>query len=269
MPRTMNDPHVNALVFRIEHGPAVSYSDDAPAIDHDEPGFRVTLKDQTVRFELKEHYATKEEALERVRPYVRSWEMDACLRGRPGDFHLEYQQAEVIDRDPPPPTPGPVNLAFTATAGAPTVRMSLSVVHPAYPPPPAGVTLKADDPDVATMYDRLSGYYEKREPLPGMASFCLTVLELEWRFTKKRRRNVAKVFHIEKAVLDKIGELTATKGGAASARKAEGVGTDLSPKETRFLEEAVKTLIRRAAEVTQNPGGTFATITLGDLPDRP
>ena len=147
--------------------------------------------------------------------------------------------------------------------------MSLSAVHPAYPPPPAGVTLKADDPDVATMYDRLSGYYEKREPLPGMASFCLTVLELEWRFTKKRRRNVAKVFHIEKAVLDKIGELTATKGGAASARKAEGVGTDLSPKETRFLEEAVKTLIRRAAEVTQNPGGTFATITLGDLPDRP
>ena len=38
MPRTMNDPHVNALVFRIKHGPAVSYSDDAPAIDHDEPG---------------------------------------------------------------------------------------------------------------------------------------------------------------------------------------------------------------------------------------
>ena len=49
MPRTMNDPHVNALVFRIEHGPAVSYSDDAPAIDHDEPGFRVTLKDPDCR----------------------------------------------------------------------------------------------------------------------------------------------------------------------------------------------------------------------------
>ena len=128
------------------------------------------------------------------------------------------------------------------------------------------MTLKADDPDVLTMYARLSGYYEGREGLPGMANFCLTVLE--WRFTRNRRRNVAKVFHIEKAVLDKIGELTATSGGAASARKAEGVGTDLSPQESRFLEEAVKTLIRRAAEVAQNPGGAFATITLGDLPDR-
>ena len=59
MPRTMNDPHVDALVFRIEHGPALAYSDDAPPIDREEPGFRVTLKDGTVRFELKEHYATK------------------------------------------------------------------------------------------------------------------------------------------------------------------------------------------------------------------
>ncbi len=267
MPRTMNDPHVDALLFRIEHGPGVRYSDDAPPIKHEEPAFRVTLKDRTVRFELKEHYATKGEALEKVGPYVRNWEMDAGLNGRPGNFRLEFQEAEVIDRSPPPPTPGTFNFAATFTSPTPTLRASLSVVSPSYPPPPSGPTLDADDPDVATMYARLSGYYEGRELLPGMASFCLTVLE--WRFTKNRRRNVAKVFRIEKAVLDKIGELTATKGGAASARKAAGVGTELSSQESRFLEEAVKTLIRRAAEVAQDPSAALPTITLCDLPDLP
>ena len=120
MPRTMNDPHVNALVFGIEHGPALSYSDDAQAIDHDEPGFHVTLKDRTVRFELNEHYATPKKARERVRPYVRNWEMDAGLDGRPGDFRLEFQQAEVIDRSPPLPTPGGTSISATFTAPTPT-----------------------------------------------------------------------------------------------------------------------------------------------------
>ena len=56
--------------------------------------------------------------------------------------------------------------------------------------------------------------------------------------------------------------------GGGSARKAGGVGTDLSHKESRFLEETVKQMIRRAAELVQDPGGVFPPITLADLPDR-
>ena len=184
MPGAMNDPHVDALVFRIEHGPALAYSDDAPPIDREESGFRVTLKDGTVRFELKEHYATKEEALERVRPYVRSWEMDAGLDRRPGDFRLEFQEAVVIDRRPPAPTPGTISVSASPirwhfTTGVPEVTLT----RPAYPSPPAGVTLKADDRDVETMYRRLSDYYSDRKYLPSMAYFCLTVLE--GKFTRR------------------------------------------------------------------------------------
>ena len=40
------------------------------------------------------------------------------------------------------------------------------------------------------------------------------------------------------------------------------------PQAPRFLEAAVKTIIRRAAEVAEDPGGTFPTITLADLPGR-
>ena len=42
----------------------------------------------------------------------------------------------------------------------------------------------------------------------------------------------------------------------------------LSRKEERFLEAAVKAIIRRAAEVAQNPGAALPPITLADLPDR-
>ena len=269
MPRTMNDPHVDALVFRIEHGPAVSYSDDAPPIEREEPGFRVTLKDRTVRFELKEHYATKEEARERVGPYVRNWEMDAGLNGRPGDFRLEFQEAAVIDRSPPPPTPGTFNLAATLTAPTPTVRASLSVVSPSYPPPPSGPTLDADDPDVATMYHRLSGYYSNREPLPSMAYFCLTVFLSPFSGSRNVRRTAASAhYHIDKQVLDDIGDLSSEKGGPDSARKVEAMGSALSRKEERFLEAAVTAIIRRAAEVAQSPGAALPPITLADLPDR-
>ena len=269
MPRTMNNPHVNALVFGIEHGPALSYSDDAQAIDHDEPGFRVILKDRTVRFELNEHYATTGKARERVRPYVRNWEMDAGLDGRPGDFRLEFQQAEVIDRSPPLPTPGGTSISATFTAPTPTLRASLSVVSPSYPPPPSGLTLKADDPDVKTMYDRLSGYYSNREPLPSMAYFCLTMLEYRRPGRgSQQRRNAAAHYHISKKVLKEIANLSSNKGGDGSARKASAVSTELSREEERFLEAAVKTMIRRAAEVAQNPDGSFQTITLDDFRDR-
>ncbi len=271
MPRTMNDPHVDALVFRIEHRPALAYSDDAPSIDREEPGFRVTLKDGTVRFELKEHFSTKEEARERVGPYVRNWEMDAGLNGRPGDFRLEFQEAEVIDRSPPRPTPGTVRvpasgIAFHFTIGSPEVTLT----RPAYPSPPAGVTLKANDPDVATMYGRLSGYYEGREPLPGVAYFCFTMLKyLSSKHGRGGQRARAAAYHyISDAALKEIEKLSSTKGGAGSARKADGVGTDLSRKEALFLEAAVKMIIRRAAEVAQDPGAALPLITLADLPDR-
>ena len=265
MPRTMNDPHVVALTFRIEHDSSVAYRADAPPIQHQEEAFRVTLEDGTVRFELEEHHATEEGALEPVLPYVRSWELDACLRGRPGDFRLQFQQAEIIDRNPPPPEPGFVDISASGIAAVGTLgSVSLTVVKPSYPSPPSGQTLNADDPDVATLYDRLSGYYAKREPLPSMAYFCLTMLERRG----SGRAATASQYRIARAVLKEVSKLSSSKGGAGAARKAGGTGTELSRQESRFLEAAVKAIIRRVAEVAQDPGGTFPTITLEDLLDR-
>ena len=266
MPRRVNDPHVDEVVFSIENRPTLAYSDDAPPIDHEELGFRVTVKNQTVRFQLKEHFATKDEALKAIHPYVRNWEMDACLRGRPGDFRLRFEDARIIDRNPPPPTPETVDISVQITAGAPTATVSAQVEKLIYPAPPSGLTLKADNPDVATMYHRLTGYYEGREPLPSMAYFCLSVIER--RFRRRKRKMAAMSYHIEEAVLNEVGRLSSTKGGAASARKAPATGTELSATESRFLEIAVKKIIHRAAEVAQDPGASLSTVTLADLSDR-
>ena len=50
----MNDPHVVALIYRVEHGNSVDYREAEP-LTREEPAFRVDVKDNQARFELKAH----------------------------------------------------------------------------------------------------------------------------------------------------------------------------------------------------------------------
>ena len=59
----MNDPHVEVLLYRVIHGKSHDYS-KAERLSMDEPGFQVTVEDEEVRFEFKDHYATEKEAAE-------------------------------------------------------------------------------------------------------------------------------------------------------------------------------------------------------------
>ena len=96
----MNDPHVIALNYRIDHSDAIDYGAAKP-IERDEPGFRLTVEDDKVRFELKQHYATEDHAREALSDYIRLWEFDTTLRfSNPDAFRLEFEKAEIIDRNP-------------------------------------------------------------------------------------------------------------------------------------------------------------------------
>ena len=59
--------------------------------------------------------------------------------------------------------------------------------------------------DLLTMYKRFNGYLLKSEPLPGLASFLLTMLEGE--FVKNRRKKVAQKYGIEFMVLTHISHI--------------------------------------------------------------
>ena len=264
--RKMNDPHVVALIYRIEHDDSVDYS-EAPPLEHEEVSFHVSLENKTVCFRFKDHHATEREARTPIEVYIRSWEFEAALSGRPGQFRLRFERAQIVDRNPPPPTPGVVNLSFSARAGLPTVRVSATATAPKpYPPPPSGVTLDPYDPNVLTMYWRFKNHVEGKEPLAGMAYFCLTMLE---KLLSKNRIEAARKYGISHQVLKKIGDLVTNKGGPEAARKASGVGNKLTSEESRFLEEAVKTIILRVAKVAHNPCQQLRKITVSDLPQLP
>ena len=252
-------PRVKALHFVVEHNRSIDYSRAEP-LTRQEPTFHVSVEDEKVRFTMRDHHASEEEALDAVSEYIAAWEFEAGLKHGPDRFRLRFDYADIEDRDP---STGKVSLRprpirFHISVGD-DVQVTLGKVR--YPSPPTTALMLT--PDVRSMHERYLGYRERREPLASMAYFCLTVLELPWG--RRRRKRAASHYGIDETVLGKLGELTSTKGGVG-ARKAQGVPSEYTSEETRFLDEAVKAIIRRAAEVAHDPNAHRPFITMSDLP---
>jgi hypothetical protein len=122
---------------------------------------------------------------------------------------------------------------------------------------------------------------EGRTTLNDGGYFCLTVLEAAAEMGRSApktrtsgpnslRAKAAEHFQIDLTVLDKIGNLTGNRGGRSGSRKRQGADKPLTPAESEWLEQALKLLIRRAAEVAHDPTpGSHEKITMGDLPKIP
>ncbi len=254
----MNNPRVVALHYDIEHESSVDYSRAEP-VDHEEEGFRIRIEEGRACFVLKDDYPTVDSALEVVNSYICNWELDAALTSKPNKFKLKFAWPEIVDRNPTPGehrvSAGPAFWEFTTPV--PTVTTGRP-----YPKPPVGVSLKRND-NVLIMLGRYEDLCKEREKLPSVAQFCLTMLEE----LAGDRPKAAKKFEIGEKVLNKVGELADEKGGRAMARKAKGIYKELTPGETKFLENAVKVFIRRVAEQAQSPDGPFRKITIMDFPE--
>lgn len=260
----MNDPHVKALIYRINHGDTIDYG-KAERLERDEPEFRLTVEDRNARFEFKKHFGTEEQARGAIGNYLRNWAFDATLKyGNPESFRLEFVKAEIIDRSP---LPGSARIAGRLEIGGlGSSKLTLSV--PEYPAPPSDIALS---PEAETMYHRYMGYCQQREPLPGMAYFCLSMLEdppagnSRNRSIGNKRKVAARKYMIDANVLKKIGELSSTRGGT-DARKREGTGKSLSSEEHNFLDRAIKAIIRRVAEWEHTPSKNLPELSWSDLP---
>lgn len=255
----MNDPSVVALIYRIEHGKSVDYRNAKP-LDRNEPGFRVRVEKGEVRFEFKDHHATESAARKAIKEYIEQWEITAGLRHGPDALGLSFVDSEIEDRHPMADSKTSVAVNLRASSRYPAVQMSAIVsrcpLH--YPAPPSGVKIT---PDVKSMYDRYIGYRQGKEPLVSMAYFCLTVV----LSSRKGRREAAKKYKISMNVLNRISMLSSNRGGS-QARKADGMATPLTGRECRFLEQAIRVVIRRAAERAFNPNVVLPQISLSDLP---
>ena len=216
------------------------------------------------RFEMIEHYATEEAAKEPVESFLRAWELSTALAFGRRELRYEFECLEVIDRDPPPPGGPQVVLVGTAvlhlTATAPTVHMTRRT----YPDLPEGF---AASPDVETLWFRYERYREGREPLPGMAYFCLTVLQARAR----SKRKAARQYRISEKVLVTLGRLSTEIGDEQTARKLlPGRQTRLpTSAEVAWIEATITAIIRRVGEHDYDPAAARPQLTMSDLPQLP
>ena len=252
----MNDPHVVSLTYKVEHGKQIDYSNAEPFV-LEEDKFYLEVKDNRVRFEFKNHYATEGEAKDSIEDYIRIWEFDAGLKYGPNAFRLKFTDAEVIDRNPTPGMTYPKPLRVEVRVG----NVNLILGKKRYPSPPCGMRI---DPDVKAMYSRYIGHIEGKELLASMTYFCLTVLERK----AGSRKAVAEKYRISNRLLDKIGTLASAKGGQ-EARKATGTGDSFTGAERQFLQQAIGKMIRRAAEAAYSSPRSLPKITMKDLPPLP
>ena len=146
----MNDPHVEALIYLIEHDSTGSYEDAKP-IEIDRQDFCLKVEDGRARFEFKEHYATVGEARAALQPFVDQWVFEETLRIGPGQFALRFDRSLIEDRQP---TQG----VHSVSAGPATWSFTLPVpevtVSRPYPYPPSEAAMDIHDPDVQAMLHR-------------------------------------------------------------------------------------------------------------------
>jgi hypothetical protein len=256
----MRDPHVASLRYRFVAGETVSF-DCPPPVERETEAFRMRLEDGVATFEMLEHHASEETARRRVEEYLRAWEIDVALRFGRGEVRFEFEGADVIDRDPPPPGTGVVIYAKAAMAAAGALTATGHVTRRQYPDPPDKFVVS---PDVETMWYRYEGYLRGREPLATMAYACLTLLEA----STGGRNRAAKRYSIEIDVLRALGRLTSSIGDTETARKFKGL-SERRPHtgaEKAWIDAAVKALIRRVGEWAFDPGASLPQITMSDLP---
>ena len=251
----MNDPHVEALHYRIKHADSVDF-DKAPPLEREEPGFSVRIENGHVTIVMKEHHPTAESARAVVEPFLRAWELQSALFSAADKFEFAFQNSEVIDRRP---TPGVLHAQGIEVKSPNIASVSVRVSRASYPGPPVGL---ACDDNVDLMLIRYCEWCEGRRSLGEAAYFCLTVLRLA---AGNGKRAAAQEFGIALSVIDKLGTLTDEKGGR-EARKAKGAKNEFTNAELTWLQEVMKTIIRRAAEVAYDSHASRKQITMADLP---
>ncbi len=254
----MQDPHVVALRYRLEPTESLTF-ENPPAIEDETDAFRLHLENGVATFEMKEHFPSVDSSRNVVEPFLQAWELDTALRNGRREIRFKLEDAEVIDRNPPPP--GSIRIfAETATA---TLKMggsaSAHVTRRHYPEPPKHFRVS---PDVEILWWHYENYLNNREPLLPMAYLCLTLLE----FRAGNRQKAASMYQISRNVLDTLSNLASRGGDERTARKfnSDSTLTPLTSAETAWIEAAIKAIIRRVGEIASNP--SLPAMTMSDLP---
>jgi hypothetical protein len=254
----MRDPHVVSLRYRLQTDESTSYT-NPPPVEHDTTTFSLRLAENVLCIQMKAHFSSTELARSAVEGFLHAWELDAALNFGPGALRFVYEDASVIDRNPPPPGTREVVAAKGVAIGMSAASAKLHVARATYPSPSTRFRVS---PDVETLWQRYQGYRKGREPLLSMAYFCLSLIE-----SKAGGRSAAAAqFAVDEKVLRKLGEITSNRGDGATARKLNRKSTvqPLSTSEIAWIKATVTAIIRRVAEA--DPSDPLPLLRMADLP---
>lgn len=266
----MNDPHVEKLVYHIETGDGLSFQDPPPLGDETN-AFRMMLEDGVATFSMKEHHPTEQSARLAVEWYLRAWELDVALRHDASELRFVFDTSEIVDRNPPPPSPPgtPRTVEIEGIASSASVgTVSLVVTCRQYPAPPTDFVA---DTDVVAMWEQYERHKQGRDRLLPMAYSCLARLEHRARSYSgkgQKRQKAAKMYRVDSNILKKLGDLANTLGDEVESRKITPESALRAPtaEEVKWMEAALRMLIRRVGQYAADPQRPWPQLTMSDLP---
>jgi hypothetical protein len=97
----MGNPHVVALYYRLGTVPNFSFRDPDP-VERETDAFTMRVADGVVTFQMKTHYASEQEAKQKVQPYLEAWDVTAGLEFGRKEVWFEFDHSDIIDRNRPP-----------------------------------------------------------------------------------------------------------------------------------------------------------------------
>jgi hypothetical protein len=246
------------LYYIVRSGDDVSYNNPEPIVFTNHLGeFYLTEGELSVM--PTEYFSTESEAREAILPFLEAWEINSDLTTGIGEISFQFDHAEIVNRNPQPPDSFD---SFSLEKGSYFrigTDMSFHTIRIKYPQPPKCFCAT---PEVQHAHRRWINYHLGKEHLQSMAYFILTLIEQ----ISGSRHSAASLFHISKKVLNKLGELVSTRGGANTARKAAKSSQyrDLTAAEKQWLKETIRLIIHRMGE--RASCSTLTYISMDDLP---
>jgi hypothetical protein len=257
--KCMIEPHVNSLRYKLVLSNEVSYENCSP-IEHENDIYVIKLFEGILTCYFKKHFDSIDLAKAELEKLLRTWEIDSAIKNGRRELKFVYVDADIIDRNPVPA--GSVNILAVSCSSTVSISgtVTLHVKRGKYPPMPTDFEV---NPDVETLWHRYEIYLDGREQLLSMGYFCLSFVE---SLAGGQRYLIENKFFIKREVLDKLGELTSSRGTHLTARKGKGHNFQpLTNQEEIWIEECIKKIVHRVGEHQKN-NSSLVMITMNDLP---
>lgn len=255
------DSHVSVLEYRVTFGPdQVIESDLTETYETDLFEGTFTHDGDRFRCEMREHFASVEEAREAVERQLRAWTIRLGLKDGPSSsIDFAYIGASVEDRSSDKPGHGLVIQPASMNVRVRAESVQLSPHRERFPGPPEdfGVT-----PTVDILWERFNRHLKGSEQLPSFAQYVFTAARVEYGGLTE----AADALSLSTSVLKRLRRLSGRKGGPLTARKfaVDHEFEPLTGDEERWLKHVTRLIIRRLGE--HAAGKDLELLTNDDLP---